>query len=437
MVTRVEERPSDGLAAPSPTADARALAERYQQVRRFTEQLCTTLEPEDYVVQSMPDVSPAKWHLAHVSWFFETFLLRPESRDYRSPDDRYNFLFNSYYEAVGPRHERPRRGLLSRPTVKEVYRYRAHVDEHVLDLLETADDATAARVAPVVTLGLHHEQQHQELLLTDLKHVFSCNPLKPAFAAHTGQPGGAVPPLRWHAYPEGVYWIGHTGDDFAFDNETPRHRVFLDAFRLGSRPVTSGEYLQFMADGGYTRPDLWLSMGWATVQEQGWRAPFHWEERDGRWLQFTLTGLREVDPAEPVCHVSYFEADAYARWAGARLPTEAEWEVAAADVPIRGNFVEDGRWHPAPAATDAPADHPSQLYGDVWEWTQSAYDAYPGFRPVTGAIGEYNGKFMCGQYVLRGGSCATSVAHIRPTYRNFFPPDARWQFTGIRLAAAA
>ena len=437
MVTRVEDRPADVPAAPASSADARALAERYQQVRHLTEQLCTTLEPEDYVVQSMPDVSPAKWHLAHVSWFFETFLLRPESPTYRSPDDRYNFLFNSYYEAVGPRHERPRRGLLSRPTVKEVYRYRAHVDEHVLDLLETVDATAAARIAPIVTLGLHHEQQHQELLLTDLKHVFSCNPLKPAFAAHAATPTVAVPPLRWHAYPEGVHWIGHDGDGFAFDNETPRHRVFLDAFRLGSRLVTSGEYLEFMADGGYARPDLWLSMGWATVQEQGWRAPLYWEERDGRWLQFTLTGLREVDPAEPVCHVSYFEADAYARWAGARLPTEAEWEVAAARAPIRGKFVEDGRWHPTPLAADAPTDHPAQLYGDVWEWTQSAYDAYPGFRPAPGAIGEYNGKFMCGQYVLRGGSCATSIAHVRPTYRNFFPPDARWQFMGIRLATGA
>jgi ergothioneine biosynthesis protein EgtB len=440
MATETLERATPGAGE--------ALADLYRRVRRFSEQLCRPLETEDYVVQSMPDCSPAKWHLAHVSWFFETFLLAPQLPDYRSPHPQYTYLFNSYYNAVGERHCRPKRGLISRPTVAETYRYRAYVDEHVLELLEHADEQRLGALAPVVVLGLHHEQQHQELLLTDLKHMLAQNPLHPAYAPRPPAAAGAAPPLRWHTYAGGLAWIGHAGaptrtpgsawgpagPGFAFDNEGPRHQQFLRPFQLASRPVTNGDFLAFIEDGGYQRPELWLSAGWATVQDEGWQAPLYWERHDGRWCAQTLAGLHEVDPAEPVCHVSYFEADAYARWADARLPTEAEWEVAAADLPPAGNFVESGRYHPAPLSGDDAAAAPLALFGDVWEWTQSSYAPYPGFRPAPGAIGEYNGKFMCNQYVLRGGSCATARSHIRATYRNFFPADARWQFMGLRLA---
>jgi ergothioneine biosynthesis protein EgtB len=419
--------------SPSPTAAE--LADAYRRVRGFSEQLAQPLELEDYVVQSMPDCSPTKWHLAHVSWFFETFVLGPTIDDYRSLHPQYTYLFNSYYNAVGERHCRPKRGLISRPTVKETYAYRSYVDEHMLDLLELASAETLERIAPTIVLGLHHEQQHQELLVTDLKHVLAQNPLHPVYVEQPVARPRTPPPLRWVAFPGGVVWVGHEGPGFAFDNEGPRHRQFVHAFELASRPVTNGEYLAFMADDGYQRPELWLSLGWATVQDNGWQAPLYWERQDDRWLVMTLAGLREVDPAEPVSHLSYFEADAYARWADARLPTEAEWETAAEGVPLDGNFVESGRYHPQPL--DAGADGGlglQRLFGDVWEWTQSSYSAYPGFRPAPGAIGEYNGKFMCNQYVLRGGSCATPASHIRRTYRNFFPPDARWQFMGLRLA---
>jgi len=421
--------------SPSPSPTAAELAQAYRRVRGFSEQLAQPLELEDYVVQSMPDCSPTKWHLAHVSWFFETFVLGSTLDDYRSLHPQYTYLFNSYYNAVGERHCRPKRGLISRPTVKETYAYRAYVDEHMLDLLELASAETVERIAPTIVLGLHHEQQHQELLVTDLKHGLAQNPLHPAYVE---QPAGRLstpPPLRWEAFSGGVVWIGHEGPGFAFDNEGPRHRQFVHPFELASRPVTNGEYLAFMADDGYQRPELWLSLGWATVQDNGWQAPLYWERHDDRWLVMTLAGLREVDPAEPASHLSYFEADAYARWADARLPTEAEWETAAEGVPLDGNFVDSGRFHPRPldASTDGGRGL-QRLFGDVWEWTQSSYSAYPGFRPAPGAIGEYNGKFMCNQYVLRGGSCATPASHIRPTYRNFFPPDARWQFMGLRLA---
>ena len=419
-------------------AEVAALASRYQQVRRFTETLCQPLATEDYVIQSMPDVSPTKWHLAHTSWFFETFVLAPVVPDYRSPHPQYPYLFNSYYVGAGERHCRPQRGLLSRPTVEEVYRYRAHVDEHMLTLLDRLQESQCAALLPVLELGLHHEQQHQELLLTDLKHVFSVNPLRPAYAAQPQCQGdsGGVPALQWRVYPEGLYWIGHSGTGFAFDNEAPRHRVFVEAFQLATRLVTVGEYLAFMADGGYTRPELWLSEGWQTVQTHGWQAPFYWEQHDGHWWLMTLTGMRQIDESEPVCHVSYYEADAYARWAGARLPSEAEWEIATAEAPIEGNFVERHTWHPVPWSSP----HTSvltQMFGDVWEWTQSPYAPYPGYRPAAGTLGEYNGKFMCNQFVLRGGSCATSLTHMRSTYRNFFPAHARWQFMGLRLAREA
>jgi ergothioneine biosynthesis protein EgtB len=311
------------------------------------------------------------------------------------------------------------------------------VDERVLDLLETADEEDIRKVAPIVTLGLHHEQQHQELIVADLKHMLSHNPLRPVYAPKSLNPAGDVGPLGWLAFPEGVCWIGHDGSDFAFDNEQMRHREFIHSFRLASRVVTNGEYLNFMQDGGYERPEFWLSMGWATVQQERWRAPLYWEDDHQVWSQYTLSGLRTVDPAEPVTHISYFEADAYARWAGARLPTEAEWEVAARTLPIGGNFVESGRFHPQPLNASGDTAVLSQMFGDVWEWTQSSYSPYPGFRIAPGALGEYNGKFMCNQYVLRGGSCATPRSHIRATYRNFFPPEARWQFSGLRLAQDA
>jgi ergothioneine biosynthesis protein EgtB len=408
-----------------------SLAERYRTVRALSEEICRPLAIEDYVVQSMPDVSPAKWHLAHTTWFWETFLLLPSLPGYPPFAERYGYLFNSYYEAVGDRHPRHQRGLLSRPTVAETYAYRAHVDDWMPQLLERLDDQ-AAEQRELVLLGLNHEQQHQELLLTDLKHVLGGNPLRPAYR----EPGPPKPapslPLTWHAYEGGLLEIGHASPAFAFDNEGPRHRTYTASYRLASRLVTNGEYLEFMQDGGYRRPELWLSEGWRTVRERGWRAPLYWEEQDGEWRHYTLGGTRVPDLEAPVCHVSYFEADAYARWAGKRLPTEVEWEHAAADVAPHGNLLESGHLHPVPAS--ASAGGPAQLFGDVWEWTASPYIAYPGFRPAAGAVGEYNGKFMCNQYVLRGGSCVTPPGHLRATYRNFFPPDARWQFTGLRLA---
>jgi ergothioneine biosynthesis protein EgtB len=388
----------------------------------------------------MPDCSPTKWHLAHVSWFFETFLLQPHAPGYKSLKPEYAYLFNSYYNAIGERHCRPKRGLISRPTVRDTYAYRAYVDEHVLDLLTRSerDEELHQTIAPIVVLGLHHEQQHQELLVTDLKHVLSENPLHPVYRERAIAPGSAsAAAWDWHRFAGGVRWIGHEGDDFSFDNEGPRHQQFVQPFALASRPVTNGEYLAFMADSGYDKPELWLSAGWATSQDSGWRAPLYWElAPEGRWFNMTLSGWRPVDHAEPVCHLSYYEADAYARWAGARLPTEAEWEVAAAeaDVPLEGNFVERDAYHPVPT----PASNGlAAMFGDVWEWTQSSYSPYPGFKPAAGAIGEYNGKFMVNQYVLRGGSCATPESHIRATYRNFFPADARWQFMGVRLASDA
>jgi ergothioneine biosynthesis protein EgtB len=324
--------------------------------------------------------------------------------------------------------------LISRPTVKETYAYRRYVDEHVFDLLEKLDEGRLAELTPIMTLGLHHEQQHQELMLTDIKHVFSCNPLYPAYVELASTSTSSVPPLEWVSFPEGLNWIGHKGDGFAFDNEGPRHRQFVQSFQLASRLVTNGEYLVFIEDGGYENPLLWLSEGWATVQQEEWQAPLYWEKRDGQWWMMTLSGLRELDPAEPVCHVSYFEADAYARWAGARLPYEVEWEVAAQGVPVEGNFVESGLYHPASLNVSTTGEKLAQMYGDVWQWTQSSYAPYPNFKPGAGAVGEYNGKFMCNQYVLRGGSCATSRSHTRSTYRNFFPANAQWQFMGIRLA---
>jgi ergothioneine biosynthesis protein EgtB len=417
-------------ASQSPTAQS-ILASRFERIRAQTQTLAQRLTPEDCALQSMPDASPVKWHLAHTTWFFETFVLAPHAPDYATFEPHFRVLFNSYYHGVGDKHPRPERGLLSRPDLATVHSYREHVDRAMQALL--ARDLAPDLVA-LIELGLNHEQQHQELVLTDLKHLFSRNPLRPPYQSRWPLLQVSPTTLAWHRYAPGLTSIGHRGDGFAFDNEGPVHQVFVAPFELASRPVTHGEFASFIADGGYRRPELWLSLGFDSVQAHHWQAPLYWEERDGRWWTFTLRGMAEIDPHAPVCHVSYFEADAYARWAGARLPTEFEWEVAARDVTPQGNFVDSGVLHPLPLARLANGSVPQQLYGDVWEWSSSSYAPYPGFRPAAGAVGEYNGKFMCNQYVLRGGSCATPASHIRATYRNFFPPEARWQFSGIRLA---
>jgi ergothioneine biosynthesis protein EgtB len=418
-------------AARAPLLDRSALLAWYQDVRRTTERLCRPLSAEDQVVQAMPDVSPTKWHLAHVSWFFETFLLAPNLPGYAPLNPTYRVLFNSYYNAVGPQFSRPDRGHLSRPSVAEVQAYRGWVDDGMARLLEDGDEARLAAAAPLLELGLNHEQQHQELILTDIKYNLAINPLRPAYHAVAVPRGAATRPQGWRLHAGGLQRIGHDGLGFAFDNEAPRHTVYLRPFRIADRPVTNGEYLEFMEAGGYTVAAPWLSEGWRTVQERGWQAPLYWERRDGAWWTQTLSGPLPLDPHAPVAHVSYFEADAYARWRGVRLPSEQEWEHAAAEVPVRGNLQEQGVFHPLPAVDGGAA---AQMFGDVWEWTQSAYAPYPGYRAATGAIGEYNGKFMVSQMVLRGGSCVTPQSHLRATYRNFFPPDARWQFSGIRLA---
>jgi len=420
-----------GVMSQSAASVAPDLATRFGAVRAQTERLAAPLSPEDATVQSMPDASPVKWHLAHTSWFFETFLLEPLP-GHRPFEPAYRVLFNSYYHSVGDQYARPERGMITRPGLAEVLAYRAHVDAACHALL--ARGALTPAQSAVLELGLQHEQQHQELILTDVKHLLAKNPLAPVYRPRPqGERPAPATALTWHAVPPGLREIGHAGPGFAFDNEGPRHRVFVHGFALASRLVTNREYLAFMEDRGYERPELWLSDGWAAVCANGWRAPLYWRERDGAWSEFTLAGLLALAPDEPVAHVSAYEADAYARWAGARLPTEAEWEVAAADAEPAGNFVESGRLQPSPAAGARPA----QLFGDVWEWTASAYAPYPGYRPPPGALGEYNGKFMANQLVLRGGSCATPVSHVRASYRNFFHPDARWQWSGIRLARDA
>ena len=419
----VERVPTDRLA------DLLDLGEHYRVVRAATEALCQGLSAEDQCIQSMPDASPTKWHLAHTTWFFENFLLAPRL-GFRPFHPSFGYLFNSYYESVGPRYERPRRGLLSRPGIEVIHAYRRHVDQAMGELLE---EPLAPESVALVALGINHEQQHQELILTDIAHAFWCNPLRPAYRAGESSIGAQeAEELRWFAWPEGIHAVGTDGSGFSFDNERPRHLAWVPEVELASRLVTCGEYLAFIDEGGYRRPELWLSDGWRTVKERGWAAPLYWELQESGWWQFTPGGMRPVAEAEPVAHVSLYEADAYARWAGARLPSEEEWERAAAGAPVSGNLAEQGRFHPAPAS---PArDRPAQLFGDLWEWTRSSYGAYPGYRPAPGALGEYNGKFMCNQMVLRGGSCATPASHLRASYRNFFPPDARWQLSGIRLA---
>jgi ergothioneine biosynthesis protein EgtB len=406
------------------------IAERYRAVRGFSERLCQPLELEDYVVQSMPDASPVKWHLAHTSWFFETFVLEPFVSGYVPRDPQYRVLFNSYYQTVGPQFTRAERGLLTRPTVAEVFTYRRHIDDAVLTLLAGRHEAMAI-IEARVELGLHHESQHQELLLTDLQHALSFNPLRPVYRPQRQAAGPAVPALEFRSHEGGLVEIGHRGTHFAFDNETPRHRSYVEPYQLASRLVTQGEYRAFIEDGGYARPELWLSEGFALIQRLQIDAPLYWYKEDGEYQRYSLHGALPIDPDAPVCHMSYYEADAYARWASARLPTEAEWELAYGAQPqprsIAGQFVEDGALVP---------QHSDSGFGSTWTWTSSPYVAYPGFRAPPDALGEYNGKFMCDQWVLRGGSCFSPGWSLRGTYRNFFPASARWQVSGIRLASS-
>jgi dimethylhistidine N-methyltransferase len=412
------------------SAAAQDPLERYLDVRNATEALAQPLTGEDQSAQSMPDASPTKWHLAHTSWFFETFLLIPGLVDYKPFDPRFGYLFNSYYEAVGPRQPRPERGLLTRPSAADVLAYRAHVDAGMRRLLCDRDAA-----GPLFELGLAHEEQHQELILMDILHLFAQSPLKPAYAPPRAIAPAADPgPAAFLRFEGGLLEIGHAGQGFAFDNEEPRHKAWLEPFELADRLVTNGEWLAFMADGGYSRPELWLSAGWDAVRREDWRAPLYWEPAEDGWRTMTLRGLRAVDPNAPVVHLSFYEAEAYAAWAGARLPTEAEWEHAAEDLPVRGGFLDRARLEPQAAG---PVGGLRQMFGEVWEWTRSAYSPYPGFRAAAGAVGEYNGKFMAGQFVLRGGACVTPKDHVRASYRNFFYPHQRWMFSGLRLARDA
>ena len=427
---------------PSESWDAETLVQQYDEVRSHTESLAAPLSPEDQTVQSMPDVSPTKWHRAHVTWFFETFVLADNEPGFAPFQEQYWFLFNSYYEAVGPRYARPDRGLLSRPGAHDVGIYRGNVDDRMRDLVAGLDAGSLDKVVPTIELGFHHEQQHQELLLMDIKHVLSLNPLQPVYA---GSPSEQSEPERlgWVEVEGGLVEVGHDGDGFSFDNELPRHSEWLEPYRLADRLTTNGEWLEFIRDGGYERPDLWLSDGWAKVKEEHWQAPFYWTEHDGVWFEHTLNGTWPVNPGLPVSHVSFYEAEAFATWAGKRLPSEAEWEHAvvadgqADDSRVAGNLADRETYHPraAQGGTSQPGSgRLRQAYGDCWEWTSSAYHPYPGFHPAEGAIGEYNGKFMSNQMVLRGGCALTPSGHARATYRNFFPHQSRWALSGVRLA---
>ena len=426
--------PSTNTVSPADLrAECSALERRYREVRAANVALALPLSDADATVQSMPDASPAKWHLAHTTWFFESMVLTADSANYKAFDERFNFLFNSYYESVGARQPRPLRGLLTRPTLAEVLAYRDYVDSAIAQLLQRSP---AERLLKVIELGCHHEQQHQELLLTDILHLFAQNPLRPAYRESVPLPVELIDRSQtYRGFPGGLVDIGHPGPSFAFDCEGPRHTVRIEPYRLSDRLVTNGEWAEFIADGGYRNPLLWLSDGWATVRSEAWSAPLYWEARDGEFWSMTLRGAQPIDPDAPVTHVSYFEADAFATWASRRLPTEAEWEAAAQNLAVAGNFVNSGRLRPRPAPQ--ATGELRQMFGDVWEWTRSAFLPYPRFRPMEGALGEYNGKFMSGQFVLRGGSCVTPEDHVRATYRNFFAPNARWQFSGLRLAEDA
>lgn len=405
----------------------------YRRVRRESEVLCEPLELDDYQLQSLLITNPPKWHLAHVSWFFETFLLEHYLENYPLFNPKFRILFNSYYEQVSQPLTRTQRGQLSRPTVEEIYNYRRWIDEQMEALIEQSHDALWSKIAPLVLLGIHHEQQHQELMLTDIKHNFWINPLYPAYRADLPQSSGKAASLEWHSFEGGLCSIGHGDEGFAYDNEQPRHQFYLVPFRLACRLVTNDEYLAFIDADGYRRPELWLSDGWYAVKREQWQNPLYWKKEGGDWMLFTLGGMRPLNIDEPVAHLSYYEADAFARWSGKRLPSEQEWEFAASKHAVNGNLYESGLLHPQVM----PDDGMQQLFGDLWEWTASPYTPYPGFQAPSGALGGYNGKFMCNQIVLRGGSCTTSTAHIRATYRNFFYPNERWQFKGLRLAADA
>ena len=444
-------RDGSGMGSGSLPAETPSLADRYRAVRDASVRFAARLRPEDMVIQTMPDASPTKWHLAHTTWFFERFLLQEFVDGYTPHHPRYEFLFNSYYNAVGPMHCRANRGAISRPDVAEVLDYREAVDAALLGWLDAGDDLPA-EARHRLTVGLHHEQQHQELMVTDLKYTLSTNPLLPAYHDLTTAHGGDTPALAWVAFPGGLVEVGRdddaSGGGFGYDNESPRHRVYLEPFELADRPVSNGEYRAFIADGGYTRHELWLAEGWAWINAQRITHPLYWYRDGDAWWQYTLAGPVEIDDAEPVVHLSFFEAEAFARWAedrhpGARLPTEFEWEHAAADQPVAGHFADSQRFHPLPMTGDTRPMNPQsnerlfRLFGTAWEWTRSAYGPYPNYRPAPGALGEYNGKFMANQYVLRGGSVATPPGHVRPTYRNFFNTTARWQFTTLRLARSA
>jgi ergothioneine biosynthesis protein EgtB len=411
------------------------LNEQFLRIRKLSENLASKLQSEDTIIQAMPDVSPPKWHLAHTTWFFERFILKEQDPSYIPFNTQYDYLFNSYYETIGSYHPRHSRGILSRPSMDEVYEYRQHVNENILNLLNHYGNEVPKDIHDLVEIGLQHEQQHQELLLTDVKYNFSCNPLLPEYAKPTKTKDltESKSDTSFVKIKGGLVEIGAAGDSFSFDNERPRHKVWLESYRIASHPVTNGEYMAFIEAGGYQQPENWLSDGWAMVKKEKWEHPLYWRKTENGWFTFTLTGEKELVPDEPVCHISFYEADAFARWSGKRLPTEAEWEHAMASLPLEGNLVESECYHPV-AGEPHTVSPIKKAYGDVWEWTSSPYTSYPRSRPLEGALGEYNAKFMCNQMVLRGGSCVTSHSHIRPTYRNFFQADKRWQFSGMRLA---
>lgn len=402
------------------------LIDHYRRIRDKSEKICMPLRVDDYQIQSAMETSPPKWHLAHVTWFFETFVLKDFVPDYLPWNANYNYLFNSYYQTIGDMHGRTNRDVLSRPTIEEVYQYRFDIDEQMVDLLTKLDESQWYKVVPRILLGLNHEQQHQELLFMDIKHNLWSNPLRPAYLDSYPQNRDSFAELSWESREHGLVKIGQDDDCFAFDNERPKHKVWLEPHKLSSRLITNAEFLEFMKDKGYQRPELWLSDGWSHIKKNQWKSPLYWENQDGKWYEFTLYGLDALNPSAPISHISYYEADAFAHWAGKRLPLEAELETKLLELPIKGHFSDSGVYHPQAGI--------GQNYGSLWEWTASPYVGYPGFKPLPGSMGEYNGKFMCNQWVLRGGSCVTPLDHIRPTYRNFFYPHDRWQFAGIRLA---
>ena len=424
---KVQERNASGE-----TITRESLTDRFRTVRAFTEELTKPLKNEDFVIQVVEHASPAKWHLAHTSWFFEAFFLEKALNKYQTKHPQYSYLFNSYYLQTGEPHCRNKRGNLSRPTVKEVFEYRKYVNDYVLKFLDNCSESEFEEWASVLEIGLNHEQQHQELLLTDLKYMFGQNPLRPVYTDNRRPVAENRAELEWTSFNEGVYEIGHPGGSFGYDNEFPRHKTYIHDFKLANRLITNGEYLEFIKAGGYSDPKYWLDEGFALISEQDIKNPLYWEKRSDGWHQFTLNGLEKIREHDPVTHVNYYEADAFARWAGYRLPTEFEWELAAQNTELDGSFVDSRYYHPSPAKTGK--EGLQQLFGEAWQWTRSSYAAYPGYETFPGALGEYNGKFMCNQYVLRGGSCATSKSHYRKTYRNFFHAKFGWQFTGIRLA---